>query len=123
MSVNYEKHIKPYLTTLAIILVVLGIWLRIYNIVKCGFIFYDEGYYLNDDRRQFVEFVRLHHLHGFHEYMQIVYGDLRVALGSGKALWLFLINLRALVHADGDWHFSRVVSTIFGCLTLGIVYL
>jgi len=114
---------RPVLIALVILLLAFGIWLRFNNILHNGFLFYDEGYYLNDDRRTFVEYVRKLYPHSFSEILQIIWGDLRISLGSGKALWIFLINLRALTHTDDDWCLSRVISAVFGCLTLWVVYL
>ena len=123
MLTKLQKYIRPCLVVIVVFLVVFGVWLRFHNILHNGFMFYDEGYYLNDDRRTFVEYVRQAHPHSFEETLQIIWGDFRIALGSGKALWIFLINLRALTYADDDYSLSRIISALSGCLTLWIVYL
>lgn len=122
MLEKLEKHIKPYLVPLAIIFIVLGVWLRWRNIMQNDFVFYDEGYYINDDRQQFVEIVNRLYPFDLKETMQILWVDLRLSLGSGKPLWIFLINSRVIFHMTDELYFSRIISAIFGCLTIWVTY-
>lgn len=123
MLTKFQKYVKPGLIAFTVLFVILGIWLRFNNIANCGFIFYDEGYYINDDRRDFVEIVRKSYPHSFEETMRIIYGNFRISLASGKALWIFLVNLSAVTYVDDDFSLARLISAVFGCLTLGVVYL
>src|SRR3990167_7559889 len=98
MLAKFEKYIKPLLIPSTVILIGLGVWLRFLNIMQNDFVFYDEGYYINDDKRQFVEVVARMYPYTFEQIFHILWGNLRISLGSGKVLWIFLINSRVIFH-------------------------
>lgn len=103
--------------------VLMGMGLRAYRITQNDFIFFDEGYYLNDERRDYVDYVVRHKPRNFTEFVRLVYSDWQIALASGKPLWLFLTNLRVFFGGEKSWYCPRVLSAISGCLTLPVVYL
>jgi len=105
-----------------ILFVVIGVGFRFYQIAQSDFIFFDEGYYLNDDRREYVDFIAEHPLKNFKDFIRALYGDLQISLGSGKPLWIFLTNLRVFVGHQDSWFFPRILSAIAGCLTLWMIY-
>ncbi len=108
-----------------ILFLMIGVGYRFYHITQSDFLFYDEGYYMNENWRLFVEYIASHHPENFSfsQMLRGFYGALQVSLGSGKALWLFLINSRVFFGLQESWYFPRILSAFFGCLTLGIVYL
>jgi len=103
--------------------ILIGIGFRFYQIAQSDFIFYDEGYYLNDDRREYVDFIARHFPHSLKDWVRAIYGDLQISLGSGKPLWLFLTNLRVFIGQKESWFFPRILSAIAGCLTLLMIYI
>lgn len=101
--------------------VLLGIGLRLFNITQSDFVFYDEGYYFHYNKT-FTDLVARHFPESFTELKDALFATLRISLGSGKALWIFLINLRVFLGLDTAWFYPRVISALAGCLTLFVVY-
>jgi len=118
----WPKHSREFCWFLAGAVILLGIGLRFWHIAQSDFVFYDEGYYLNFNR-QFGQFVSIHPPRNPADFGQLLYTHLRVSLGTGKALWFFLSDLRIFWGGQQDWFFPRVLSAVFGVLTLFLLYL
>jgi len=99
-----------------------GIGLRFINITDSQFVFYDEGMYLD----YHIDF--LYHLEKnppksvsqLGHYLSIA---AHLSVANTKVLWFFISFLRGFFFGPEAWFFTRVVSAIFGSLTLGVIYL
>ncbi len=117
------ERTRSWVGILLAVFILLGIGLRFYHITRPDFIFYDEGYYFNLDKRHFMEMALKNPPQGLREWGQALYADWRIALGSGKPIWVFLNYVQFLWGNGENWYFTRLVSAVFGCLTMGLVYL
>ncbi|VAX35470.1 hypothetical protein MNBD_UNCLBAC01-744 [hydrothermal vent metagenome] len=105
-----------------IVISLLGVFFRFYHITENQFIYYDEGMWLNQDR-SFVTLVANNPPKNFSELTKILGISAKLSLFTAKSLWTFLSHLRALTVGAEGWYFTRLISAIFGTLTLGITYL
>lgn len=112
---------KPFLFLL-IGLISLGIFSRFYHIRENTFVYYDEGLYLSENL-QFVTLIENFPPHSLSELLSILKASLGRALGTGKAIWFFLSDLRGFGLGAKAYYFPRVLAAIFGTLTLGGVFL
>nr|CAX68895.1 hypothetical protein JG1_0090 [uncultured bacterium] len=85
-----------------------------------GFFFYDEGLYLNHNRL-LLEYINTHTFSPS-DFWQILNYYFKSALGSGKALWYFVIDLRCLWGGVADWKFSKVAACFFALMTFPVVF-
>lgn len=106
------------LVTLAI---ACGIGLRVYNLRGSGFFFYDEGLYLNHNRA-ILEYIQSRPLSSADCLKAFSYYA-RLALGSGKSLWFFIVDSRFFWGGLTDWDFSKVMACVFGLLTLPVFFI
>ena len=105
-----------------IVLLILGIGMRFYRITENQFIYYDEGMYLTHNI-DFLYYLKGHPVENVHQFLRYLSVLFHFALANTKALWFFLLNLRGFFLSPESWYFSRVLSAIFGSLTLPIIYL
>ncbi|MDP2654783.1 MAG: glycosyltransferase family 39 protein [Candidatus Omnitrophota bacterium] len=103
------------------LLISFGVILRFWKVWQADFLFYDEGFYLNHNR--LVGEILKHHFPAtFGDFFHALYAYLRVCLATGKALWFLLVDSRIFFGAVEFWAFSRVLSAVFGALTLAMLY-
>ncbi|MBF0523340.1 MAG: phospholipid carrier-dependent glycosyltransferase [Candidatus Omnitrophica bacterium] len=102
--------------------IITGIFMRFHHITQNQFFYYDEGMWLNSGRA-FVALLQGNPPQGLMPMMKALSISLAISLSSAKSLWLFISNLRGFFIHDGGLYFTRVVSAIFGSLTLGVMYL
>lgn len=121
LSLN-SKSSKKIVIVLIILSVIFGLFARFYLITENQFVYYDEGFFLqhNVDFLYFMEKKPPENLKQVFRYLQIC---MHIALAEGKALWAFLANLRAFFVGVSGWFFLRVISAVFGSVTLLLVYL
>ena len=100
----------------------LGVLLRFYHITRNEFFFYDEGLYLNLHRK-YLELIAGHLPKTWYDFWGALYLCLRLSLGEGKALYIFLSHLRVFVGGLEAWFFPRIISAVAGSLTLFFTYL
>jgi hypothetical protein len=104
-----------------ILAVIVGIGLRFYNLSRSGFFFYDEGLYLNHNL-MVMELVRLSPPQGLSESWHAFLYYLKMALGSGKSFWFFVIDSRFLFGGIHNWDFAKYAAALFGVLSLPVLY-
>ncbi|MCK5213874.1 MAG: hypothetical protein KAR05_00790, partial [Candidatus Omnitrophica bacterium] len=75
------------------IITVFGALMRFYRVNQSDFIFYDEGYYLNYNRF-FYDILLANKLATWDDYRGAIWAWTRLCLGSGKALWFMISDLR-----------------------------
>jgi len=122
LDLNKIKNWDAAIIVLLIVITLLGIFFRILNITDDVYVYYDEGLYLrhNIDFLYFMEKNPPNTLSKVTRYLEIM---AHVALMDAKFVWFFIANLRGFfVGVNGNF-FLRVVSSIFGSLSLLIVYL
>lgn len=122
LKLTPESFLRKYFILCLILMVLAGITLRVWSLRNGGFFFYDEGLYLKHNL-PVLEFISAHPHMGEADRQQAAYYYFRSALGSGKSLWFLLIDSRFLWGALADWSFSKVVSCIFGLMTIPLVFL
>ncbi len=120
MKSRFVKLEKPLICVL-IIIGILGVLGRFYQITQNQFVYYDEGMWLGAGR-DFVSLLQHNLPKDFNELINVLRINLHLSLASAKALWLFLANLRGLFFQDEAWYFTRLISAIFGSLTLIVTY-
>jgi hypothetical protein len=103
------------------VLFTIGVFLRFWHITDNQFFFYDEGMYLGYNR-QFLKLVASHPPHDLHELFLILGSMIKAALGTAKALWFFMLNLRVFIVGPEDWFFARLISAVSGLLTVALTY-
>jgi len=103
------------------IIILTGIFFRFYHITQNQFVYYDEGMWLNQNR-SFVTLVDHNPPKSFSELLKILNIMTHLSLATAKSLWAFLSMLRGLIVGAWGWYFTRVISAVFGSLTLGITY-
>jgi hypothetical protein len=115
-------HIKFLLWSLGFLALGVGLCLRFWNITTNQFLFYDEGMYLGYNHH-FLQLVAANSPKDFHELSIILGMMVKASLGTAKALWFFLLNLRVFVTGPDGFYFARVVSAVSGVATIGLTYL
>jgi len=98
-----------------------GLLLRLWRITANQFLFYDEGMYLGNNRN-FLNLVAANPPKDFNELFIILNLMFHSALGTPKALWFFLLNLRVFVLGPQAWYFARLVSLVAGLATIALTY-
>lgn len=104
------------------IITVFGALMRFYRVNQSDFIFYDEGYYLNYNRF-FYDILFANKLATWDDYRGAVWAWVRLCLGSGKALWFMISDLRLFFGGYKAWYIPRVLSAFAGLLTMWVTYL
>ncbi|MBF0486132.1 MAG: hypothetical protein HQL16_06435 [Candidatus Omnitrophica bacterium] len=122
VSFNNLSRFKKFLLASALGLVVLGVILRLYNVRASGFFFYDEGFYLHHNL-PVLEFIHSHVLRTLDDKARAAWYYFHSALGSGKSLWFFIMDSRALWGGLYDWGFPKLAACFFGLLTIPLVFL
>jgi hypothetical protein len=107
--------------SLGVLAIVIGLFLRFWHITNNQFLFYDEGMYLGHNRN-FLNLVEANPPRSINELFIILGIMFKVALGTAKALWFFLLNLRVFIVGAKAWYFARVVSAVAGILTIALTY-
>ena len=102
-------------------IILIGILFRFYQITQDKFFFYDEGLYLehNIDFLLHVDQKPPDSLSKLFRYLEVAF---HVAISDGKALWFFISTLRVYCGGAKAWYFIRVVSAIFGMLSIFLIY-
>ena len=100
---------KKAICCLLLLLCCWGILARFYKITKEQFVYYDEGLYLNINR-DFVLHVLQHKPASPEDWKEYLYYLLVKSLGTGKSLFLFLVDSRAFWMNTPAWFFPRFVS-------------
>lgn len=115
---NFKRlaFVSLFLITLA------GIILRFYHITQNQFFYYDEGLWLNE-HLSYIQKLNKIPTDSFPNFFQKLRVISMLALTEAKALWFWVINLRVFFGGADAWYFSRMVSAVFGVLTLGVAYL
>lgn len=104
---------------LAVAAVILGLALRFYRITDNSFVFYDEGMWLLQGH----ELVEAMPHAGPETRGRLIEAAFHLALRTGKALWAFLCLLRGFFVGAEGYYFPRLLSAVFGSLTIGLVFL
>ncbi len=117
----FEKTPSMLFIGAAVLIIVFGIILRFWHITTDNVLFYDEGMYVMD-AKPLVDVVAANPPKNLHE-LAIVTGLLgKAALNTNKALWFFLMNVRVFCVGAEGWIWPRIISAIFGVLTLGLLF-
>jgi hypothetical protein len=103
-------------------LIFLGICFRFYHIHEDILIYYDEGMYL-EQTRDFLLKVESNPPSSLPQWMLFFQILLKLSLFSNKALWFFIAGLRGVFLSADAYYFTRIVSAVFGSLSIGMVYL
>lgn len=117
-----SKNTQKILITAFLSVSLIGIIFRFYKITANQFFFYDEGLYLNLNRK-FLTIVEHNFPQNFQDFFRTLEMLWYLSLGTGKAFWIFLPELRVYFLGMEAWYFARVPAAIFGTLTLGVVFL
>ena len=118
----FSPKFRHYLTVLGVTMpILLGTFLRFYQITHNTFFFFDEGLYLNLHRKYLV-LINYVHPRTFHDIAGALNLCIRLSLGEGKALWFFISHLRVFFGGLEAWYFPRVVSAVSGVLTLAVIF-
>jgi len=107
---------------IVLILIVSGVVFRFYNITENQFVYYDEGMWLNYNR-DLVNNIERNPPQTFQDFINYINISFHASLQTGKALWAFIAQLRGLTLGADAWYFTRLISAIFGSLTLLITFL
>jgi hypothetical protein len=102
---------------LVIPIVLFGIALRFYRITANDFFLYDEGYYLNYSRL-LLEIVEAHFRDSLYDFREACKAVFEASFASNKPLWFLTVNVRVFFVGTEGWFFPRVISAVFGSLTL-----
>ena len=98
-----------------------GLIIRLYHISDNQFLFYDEGMYIGYNR-VFLNLVANNPAHDLNELGIILSLMAKAALGTPKALWFFILNLRVFILGPEAWYFARIVSAISGLATVILLF-
>ena len=112
---------KKIFIGIIILLVLAGSGMRLNNIATNDFVFYDEGYYLNHNRK-FAQIVADFYPKDLGEFWKAFYAYIRFSLASGKALWFAMVDLRIFWGGMNVWFYPKVVSSFFGVMTLVLTF-
>ncbi|MEI7998245.1 MAG: glycosyltransferase family 39 protein [Candidatus Omnitrophota bacterium] len=115
------KSLNLRLWSLGLLVVCIGLFIRFWRITDNQFLFYDEGMYLGYNRN-FLDLVTANPPKSIHELFIILGLMFKTALGTAKALWFFLLNLRVFFVGSQDWYFARIISAVAGVLTIILTY-
>lgn len=112
---------SKFVWALSLFAIGLGIFLRFWHITSNQFLFYDEGMYLGYNRN-FIELVAANPPRDIHELFIILGLMIKAALGTAKALWFFLLNLRVFIFGPKAWYFARLISAFSSLGTIALTY-
>ena len=101
----------------------LGVYFRFYHITDNHFIYYDEGLYLLDTKIEFLRHIEKHPPQSFQKLLEYLKVTAVLSISQAKPIWFFLADLRAYLVGVEAWYFTRLLSAIFGTLTLPLVFL
>lgn len=108
--------------TVAALILLLGVYFRFYHITDHQFVYYDEGMWLVQNH-EFVQFVEASRHQGVGIQAKLWNIAFHLSLRTGKALWALISYSRGVfVGADG-FAFTRIVSAVFGILTILLCFL
>ena len=117
-----QKNQKTIITTILILIILAGIFFRFYRITENIFVYYDEGMYLKHNIG-FLQYVEKNPPDGIGKLFKYLEIMMHIALSDTKVIWFFIANLRSFfVGIDGNF-FVRIMSAIFGSLSLWIAFL
>jgi hypothetical protein len=126
LSESGDKEVTARMRTLlrlaAAFTVVLGVYFRLDHITSNQLFYYDEGHYLTI-HRVFDEMLAANPPKSPGEFLTIMKYNLFLSLKTGKGLWFFLSHLRGFAGAFDAFFFPRLMASLFGIATLGVVYL
>lgn len=120
-SAKQNQNIKKWMIVIFVILG-FGLICRFWNITANQFLFYDEGMYLGYNRN-FLDLVAANPPKDINELFAILGLMFKQALGTAKALWFFILNLRVFFSAPSNWAFAREISALSGVATIVLTYL
>jgi len=122
MKVIFRKYESITIFVL-IVIIVFGLFSRFYNIVDDNFVYFDEGKYLNTNR-WFVSWIdqNISSL-GVVKLLKSLRVLVYLGLATEKPLWYFFSDLRVFFLGEKAWFFPKLLSAIFGSLTVALVYL
>lgn len=116
------KRMNQFITMACLTFVVVGIWIRLFQITANTFFYYDEGMWLLQNQ-DFVRHIESSLSAGTASVTKLINTSFHLSLRTGKALWAFISQSRAFwVGADG-YFFNRVVSAACGIVTIAVVFL
>ena len=121
-SLKEDPKIRNLFIWSILVLVFMGVLLRFFNITSSDFVFYDEGFYLNHNRL-FGEMLQRYYPQDLETFFKAVGAYAKLSLSSGKSLWFMLADMRMFFGKMTEWYIPRVLSAIFGILTLPLVFL
>ncbi len=101
------------------ILILMGIFLRLYHITQNDFIFYDEGMYLSHNR-DLLDKIQQYPPQDRAQFFAIIHILFNSALMTAKWLWFFIGNLRVFAGGPEMYYFTRVISAVCG---IGAIFL
>lgn len=101
--------------------VLFGVIFRAWNIAQNDFVFYDEGLYLNHNRR-IGQILTVFFPKNFSQFLNALYAYIRSCLASGKSLWFAIADSRIFFGLFRTWFYARIMASIFGCVTLLMTY-
>lgn len=117
-----EPFVRRYLSPAMVLLIVFGVAARFYQIWQNHFVYYDEGLYLNHNIK-FLYYLDQSQPQNFRDWMVYLKFCFHAALADTKTLWFFLANMRGFFLDSSALYFTRILSAIFGSLTLIPVFL
>jgi 4-amino-4-deoxy-L-arabinose transferase-like glycosyltransferase len=103
------------------LIVVAGLFFRLYHISDNQFLFYDEGLYIGYNRA-FLNLVANNPPHNLNELGIILALIFKTALAMPKALWFFLLSLRVFFLGPEAWFYARWISALSGLATVVLLY-
>lgn len=103
------------------LIILAGLIIRLYHISDNQFLFYDEGMYLGYNRA-FLNLVANNPAHDLKELGIILSLIFKTALTMPKALWFFILSLRAFCLGPQAWFFARWISAFSGLATVVLLY-
>ncbi len=106
---------------LALFMIFTGICFRFYHINENIFVYYDEGMYL-EQTRAFLQSVAQNPPTTLPQWLLFFQVLTKIALFSNKALWFFIAGLRGVFISADALYFTRIVSAVFGTLSIGLIY-
>jgi hypothetical protein len=102
-------------------LIGLGVLARFYAVTNPDFVYYDEGLYLIHNIK-LLYFLDANPPHTFALWMESLGACWQAALSDTKTLWFFLVSLRVFICGVDCLVFPKVLSAVFGALTIPVVY-
>ena len=121
MSHTWTDARRRILVVILVVLACMGTYLRFIRITENTFFYYDEGLYLNHN----IKFLRAVHQsppQNFTQLKRFIELAFHLALREPKSLWFFLCYLRTVILQPDAWYYTRVLSVIFGSLTIPLVF-